>query len=335
MSGEQWNPAKLLQASGAYWTSCAVHAGVELGIFTALHASAMSAEDLARELACDSRGLETLLTALAALELLRKEGAEYAPTRFARQYLSENSPEYFGHIILHHKHLVPAWARLDEAVRSGARVREQSSHRTQDADEREHFLLGMFNVAVQQAELVASGLDLRGRTRLLDLGGGPGTYAVYFCRRNPQLTAVVYDLPSTRPFAEKIIARYALSDRIQFLPGDFTDEVVSGRYDVVWISQVLHALNDEDSALLLEKAARVLTPGGLLLIQEFVLRDERDGPAHPALFGCNMLVGTEDGKAYTEKELIDLLRKIGASDVRRIKIDLPQGCGIICGSFPI
>jgi SAM-dependent methyltransferase len=193
----------------------------------------------------------------------------------------------------------------------------------------------MFNVASQQAQSIAAALDLRNRTRLLDLGGGPGTYAVHFCLQNPHLSATVYDLPATRPFAERIVARYRLAQRIQFMEGDFLREAVTGRYDVVWISQVLHAMDDEGSAVLLEKAARVRTPGGLLLIQEFVLDDSRDGPEHPALFGCNMLVGTESGKAYTEKELFELLRRSGASDVRRLDLALPLGCGIVSGSFPI
>ncbi|MCL1890153.1 MAG: methyltransferase domain-containing protein [Desulfovibrionaceae bacterium] len=334
MGGQDWNPAALMKASGAYWQSCAIHSGVELGIFTALHDAAMTADVLAQRLACDLRGLAALLTALCALGLLRREGDRYAAAAAARQYLSAQSSEYFGHIILHHHHLVPAWSRLSEAVRSGKNTRE-SPHSTEDATQREHFLLGMFNVACQQAEAVASALDLRTRTRLLDLGGGPGTYAVQFCLHNPQLSATVYDLPTTRPFAEKIIARYGLAQRIQFTEGDFLRETVTGRYDVVWISQVLHAMDDASSAALLEKAARVLTPGGLLLVQEFVLNDSRDGPAHPALFGCNMLVGTESGKVYTEKELFDLMRRSGASDVRRLALNLPMGCGIISGSFPI
>jgi SAM-dependent methyltransferase len=323
-----------MKASGAYWQSCALHSGVELGIFTVLHSESMTADTLAQRFSCDRRGLETLLTALCALGLLRKDGDLYASAPAVCEYLSEQSPEYFGHIVLHHQSLVPAWSRLSEAVRSGRSARE-SSHRTEDAAQREHFLLGMFNVACRQAGHIAAALDLRDRMRLLDLGGGPGTYAVHFCLQNPHLSAIIYDLPTTRPFAEKIIARYGLTERIQFAEGDFLQETLTGRYDVVWISQVLHAMDHEGAAVLLEKAARVLTPGGLLLIQEFILNDERDGPEHPALFGCNMLVGTESGKVYTEKELFELLRWSGASDVRRLDVDLPMGCGIVAGGFPI
>ncbi|MCL1985304.1 MAG: SAM-dependent methyltransferase, partial [Betaproteobacteria bacterium] len=78
MREQEWNPATLMKASGAYWQACAIHSGVELGIFTALHDGAMTADSLARQLDCSLRGIETLLVALCALELLRKEGNCYA-----------------------------------------------------------------------------------------------------------------------------------------------------------------------------------------------------------------------------------------------------------------
>jgi SAM-dependent methyltransferase len=305
---------------------------VELGIFTALDDVFLTAAELAGKLGCDPRGTKTLLTALAALELLEKSGEAYTARPAARRYLSGKSPDYLGHIILHHSHLVPAWTRLAEAVRRGGPVRA-SSHRAENPEEREHFLLGMFNVASQQAKNIADALDFSSCFRLLDLGGGPGTYAVQFCLKNARLSAVIYDFPTTRPIAEKIIDRFALTGRISFMEGDFLVDPIRGSYDAIWISQVLHALDDAASAALLEKAARALAPGGRIFIQEFLLNDALDGPEHPALFGCNMLVGTEKGKAYTETEIRGLLRGAGAKTVSRVALPLPQGCAITAGEF--
>ncbi|MDR2574660.1 MAG: SAM-dependent methyltransferase [Desulfovibrio sp.] len=325
-----WSPAAIMRTSGAYWASFALHSGVELGIFTTLNNVALSAAELAERLGCDPRGTEALLTALTAMELLKKSGDTYSAAPAARRYLSADSRTYLGHIVLHHSHLVPAWSRLSEAVRGGAPTRDA---RFREPDEREHFLLGMFNVACGQAEIVAGALDLTGCTQLLDLGGGPGTYAVRFCLKNPQLNAVIYDLPTTRPVAESIVARFGLSDRIVFTEGDFLLDPIKGIHDVVWISQVLHSMDDETSAALLHKAAGVLAPGGRIFIQEFLLNDAKDGPEHPALFGCNMLAGTEKGKAYTEAEVRGLLKSAGAKSIFRIALELPQGCAILAGRF--
>lgn len=83
-----------------------------------------------------------------------------------------------------------SWANLHESVQSGKPVWAKISHGN-DAVERGKLLMGMYNLASQLAPGIASAIDLGGCQRLLDFGGGPGTYAIYFCRRNPDLSAVV------------------------------------------------------------------------------------------------------------------------------------------------
>jgi hypothetical protein len=69
----------------------------------------------------------------------------------------------------------------------------------------------------------------------------PGTFAIHFCRQNPQLTATVFDLPTTRPFAEKTIKRFDLEDRIDFQGGNYLKDEIEGHYDAAWHSHILHA----------------------------------------------------------------------------------------------
>ncbi|MDR1857780.1 MAG: methyltransferase domain-containing protein [Desulfovibrio sp.] len=332
MSHTHWNAPKLLEASGAYQQSCALHAALELDLFTTLNERPMTCQQLATAKASSLRGMHALLCALTALGLLVREGDLYAPCDETRKYLSRASSHYMGHIILHHKSLVSAWDRLAEAVRTGKPTRT-SSHRTADKEEREHFLMGMFNVATMQAQTIAAALDMHDVSRLLDLGGGPGTYAITFCQRNPTLEAVIYDLPGTRPIAESVVAKHGLAERVSFQEGDFLKDPITGNYDVVWISQVLHAMGPEESAGLIRKAAGTLNPGGVLYVQEFILDGKDGAPVHPALFGCNMLVGTDTGQVYETEELCRMVADAGAREVDRIEISLPQGCGIIMGCF--
>ncbi len=328
-----WTPADLLQLSGGYWSACALHAGVELDLFTPLAERPHTAQELAARLSCDGRGLAMLLDALAALGLLEKRGESFSASPFSAEYLSRTAPGYLGYIIRHHHHLMAGWAKLDESVRSGGPLGERISH-GDDAEARESFEMGMFNLAMQLAPRIVPQIDLSGRQRLLDLGGGPGTYAIHFCQQNPDLTAVVYDLPSTRPFAEKTIARFGLSDRIAFTDGDFIAQGIEGRFDVAWLSHILHSEDRAGCAIILEKAVAALEPGGLILIQEFILDDSKDGPLFPALFSLNMLLGTPAGQSYSQGELTEMLRTAGASDVHRLPIELPNGAGVIAGRVP-
>lgn len=331
---QEWTPAELLQLSGGYWSACALHTGVKLNIFTSLSGGSRTARDLATMTGMDCRGLVMLLDSLSALKLLVKEGDRYSATPFAAEYLSRDSDKYLGHIILHHHHLMESWTRLDEAVRRGGPVGSRISH-GDDETVRESFLMGMFNLAMQLAPRIVGAIDLSGRRRLLDLGGGPGTYAIHFCQKDPDLHAVIFDLATTLEFAEKTIARFHLSERISFYPGDFiTDDLPTG-FDAAWLSHVLHSEGPDGCAVMLSKAVAALQPGGIILIQEFILEDTQDGPVFPALFSLNMLLGTPAGQAYSGRQLSDMLRQAGAVDVKRLPIDLPNGAGIIAGTKPV
>jgi len=333
MDRKLWNPGELLQLSGGYWSACALHAGVKLDIFTHLVDRPLSAGVLAGILETDTRGLRMLLNALTALDLIEKRGDNYTSTPFAAMFLSKTSPQYLGHIILHHRHLMASWSRLDAAVISGNPDNERVSL-TDENEVRENFEMGMFNLAMQIAPQMVEQIDLRGRRRLIDLGGGPGTYAIHFCKHNPDLSAVIYDLPTTRPFAEQTIVRFALSDRIAFEEGDFMNDDIQGRYDVAWLSHILHGAGPVGSAVILGKAVASLEKGGLIMIQEFILDDNLCTPLFPALFSLNMLLGTPAGQSFSQSELFEMLTAAGVTDLRRIPLDLPNGAGVIAGAIP-
>ncbi|WP_183354762.1 methyltransferase [Geomonas silvestris] len=333
METRLWSVPRLLELSGGYWSTCALHAGVKLQLFTPLATQPLSAGELAAKLQANPRGLAMLLDALSALGLLDKNGDRYVATPFAAQFLSRDSADYLGHIIMHHHHLVSSWSELDQAVRGGGPVRERVAH--QDvAGQRESFLMGMFNLAMLMAPKIVPNLDLAGRRRLLDLGGGPGTYAIHFCQENPGLSAVVCDLPTTREFAEQTVERFGLAGRISFVSRDFETEELPTGFDAAWLSHILHSMGPEGCAALLGKAMRSLEPGGLILVQEFVLDDTKNAPLFPALFSLNMLVGTAQGQSYSESELVAMLEAAGAREVRRIPLQLPNGSGIIAGVAP-
>ena len=191
--------------------------------------------------------------------------------------------------------------------------------------------MGMFNSAMGIAPQLATQIDLSGRRSLLDLGGGPGTYAIHFCLDNPQLKGTVYDLPGTEPFAKKIIEQFGLSDRIDFMPGDYLKKALKGRYDVVWISHILHAAGPVECRMILEKIVSVLEPKGMVLVHDFILDDSFDGPLFPALFSLNMLVNTKQGQTYSQGQIEEMLLSTGFKEVWRLPFQGPGESGVMIG----
>lgn len=329
MTTQEMNPGKLLQISSSYWETCTLHAGVKIDVFTLLANHRLGAEDIAGKLKGNARGVEMLLNALTAMELVEKREGKYSNAPASNTFLSKESPKYIGHIIMHHHHLVDSWYQLDKAVLSGKPVRGRMSY--QDEEKRESFLMGMFNMAMNLAPAIVSKIDLSTRRYLMDLGGGPGTYAIHFCLRNPQLKAAVYDLPTTRSFAEKTIANFDLTDRIDFMEIDYLEENIEGVYDVAWLSHILHGEASDDCRRIINKAVSVLEPGGIIIIHDFILNNTMDGPLFPALFSLNMLLGTPEGQSYSEMQLREMLEDAGVKEIRRIFFESTNDSGIITG----
>lgn len=322
-------PGRLMEISGAYWQTCALHAGVKLDIFTTIGGRQRRADEIAKRIQADARAVTMLLNALVAMGLLRKADNRFANTEESRRFLDASSQAYQGHIILHHHQLMPSWACLDEGVRTGRSVRTRASF--EDAAARKHFLMGMFNLAMGLAPRVVAALDLSHRRRLLDLGGGPGTYAIHFCQDQPEMRAVVFDLPGTQPFAEETIARFGLKDRIVFVAGDYLETPLPGDFDVVWVSHILHAENPASCHLIIQKAVAALSPGGLLIVHDFLLNETMDGPLFPALFALNMLLGTDGGQAYSQTQIEGMMSAGGLRSIARLPLDSPNDSGLLVG----
>jgi len=330
MSSIEWTAGDLLELSGHFWKTCALHAGVKLGVFSKVGSEALTAEEVAIRVNGSADGVARLLNALTAMRLLEKRNGRFTCSPSVKARLSQDSPAYLGHIMMHHHHLMESWARLDQSVSSGRPIRERTSVSREEW--RESFLMGMFNLAMALAPRMVEAVELSSRRSLLDLGGGPGTYAIHFCLKNPAMKATVFDLPTTRPFAEQTIARFSLSERIAFADGNYHDDEIPGRYDVAWLSHILHAEGADDCLKIIRKAVAALQPGGMLIIHEFILNDALDGPEFPALFSLNMLLGTESGRSYSERELRDMLTKAGVNGIRRIPIETPNDSGILVGT---
>ncbi len=324
---ENWSAGSILEVSGYYWKTATLHAAVSLDVFSVLGAGQRTAFEVSETCRADTDAMERLLDALAAMGLVSKSGNTYENTDSAARWLDSSSEDYLGHIISHHHHLVPAWSSLDRAVVSGKKIRTRGPH--EDENQRESFLMGMHNLARLTATQAAKAVDLSGCKWLLDLGGGPGTFAIYFCLQYPGLCATVADLPATRPFAERNIASHGLSNRISFTELDHTVNEIKGQYDAVWLSHVLHGEGPKHCGRILEKSVSALVPGGKVIVHDFILDNNRDSPLFPALFSLNMLVNTDSGRAYTEKEITGMLEAAGAASARRIDFQGPNDSAII------
>lgn len=111
-------------------------------------------------------------------------------------------------------------------------------------------------------------LDLRGRRRLLDVGGNSGEFARQIVAAWPELTATVFDLPVVCELGRRHLSRFPEAPRVAFMPGDLRQDALPGAQDVVSFKSVLHDWPDDPARDFLGKAFEALAPDGRLVIFE-------------------------------------------------------------------
>jgi hypothetical protein len=140
------------------------------------------------------------------------------------------------------------------------------------------------------------------------------------------LNAVVFDLPDTIAIAERVIAAEGLQKRIRTRAGNWDTDDFGEGYDVMLFSNVLHGPKSQAS-MKLAKAYGSMVSGGLLVIQEFLLTLEKNGPLVAALF--NVMVG-----AYSDLELLEIVEKAGFCEGRLVVRTEETGSGWITAIKP-
>lgn len=268
----------------------------------------------------DSEALERLCRALVGLELLEADGDTYRCPPEVRACLTD-AGEHDLRPILRHLHEVYAmWGELNRAIEEGP------AYHFRDEDKETFtpdFIAAMEARAAFDREELAERLAPRlGSGRLLDLAGGSGVYARAILERAPGASGVVADLSGVVAEAEDYIRRDELADRLNVQSLDLLEDENYGEdFDVVLISSVLHMFGPRDVKTILGRARRALGTEGLVAIRDYLLNDDKTGPADAVLFDLMMLLATETGRNYSLSEYRSFLGAAGLTDVERVELE--------------
>jgi ubiquinone/menaquinone biosynthesis C-methylase UbiE len=287
---------------------------LRLDLFTVLADQALSAAALAARLGATERGLATLLDALVALGLLVKQDDHYTNTPFANVALDRSKPSFCGYIPLFDAHCWELWGQLEDTICSGSNSAQDLLFHA-DPIGTELLLRGLHADALRLAPALAARFALGRRRRLLDLGGGAGTYAITFCQASPRLTAVLFDLPGPLALAQRLVSAAGLTDRITLIAGDFRTDALPRDFDLVLLSNVLHGQSVETNQRILSEVYRALEPEGELILRDVLMNEERTIPAFGALFAVNLLLHSAEGRCYTFSEVSEWLTEVGFRDL--------------------
>lgn len=292
---------KMNYLTWAYRESRVLQVANSIGIFELLSKQKLSLDEICRICKTKPDMTEKLLSGCTAMDLLRKEGSLYCNSDFANKYLTPGEKLYQGNMIAHSANVWQFWSELEDQVR-------ETEKESDPKEDHHNFIMAMENITLgERGGVFLDNIDLSQRKRLFDVGGGPGTYSILACKKYPHLEAVVFDLPDTIAIAREAIARENMQDRISVIEGDWNTNGFGCDNDVILFSNILHG-GEKETAMKLKKAYDSLIAGGLLVIQEFLLNENKTGPLIPALF--NVMVG-----AFSTDEIKRLTKDAGFVNV--------------------
>jgi demethylspheroidene O-methyltransferase len=177
---------------------------------------------------------------------------------------------------------------------------------------------------------ILAAYDFGRHRRLLDIGGGQGTFVTAVAARVPALAFTVFDLPAVAERARERVAADGLAHRVAVQGGDFFADPLPAGADVATLVRVLHDHDDDRARALLAAARRALPPGGALVVAEPLAEAPGAAPMGAAYFGWYLLAMGQ-GRPRTGAEIATLMREAGFADAAQVLTRMPLQTGLVVG----
>ncbi len=310
---------------------------VELNLFEILHGGAHDGETLAKRLGLSRQATTRLLDAAVSLDLLARRGRYYRLGDLGAAMIDNPG---VAAMVRHHRLLYRDLADPVALLQRGGRdsalnhfwTYARTGHgltRTQSADgeaSAEYSALMAVSQGMVADEIVAAYPFSRHR-RILDVGGGTGTFLEKVAAVAPDADLMLFDLPDVVDLARKRLADKSLAGRMTFHAGSFFDDPLPGGADLVCLVRVLYDHDDEAVLKILRAARNALSPGGRLLVAEPMAGAAGAEAMGDAYFGF-YLFAMDGGRPRDFKTIAQLASSAGFGTARHMRARSPLMTGM-------
>lgn len=314
------SPADIMELANRFRASRVFLTAFELGIFSILGDEGKTSVETASILKTNPRATDRIMNALTVMGIIEKKNGSFYNTPAAAKFLVKGKPGYMGGLG-HTVNLWDSWTNMTEAVTKGTAPEIRKSINDRGESWLDSFIAAMHMRAKIQAPVIISKLDLNGVSKVLDAGGGPGTFSFAFVDAKEGLKATVFDLPNVVPLTHKYIEQNGYADKVDTLEGDYLENDIGSGYDLTFLSAVIHSNSPEDIKLLFSKCNKALNKNGQIVVLDYIMNDERTEPEMGAMFALNMLVNTDAGDTYTETEVRSWMEEAGFSSIKKVSTE--------------
>ena len=314
-------PEPILQLATGYMAAKHLFVASEVGLFRALACGPRSLDELATQLGVPRRTLRILADAQVAIGMLERQDTRYCNAPVASIFLSGTGSADLSPLLRFWDRIsYPAWQGLERAVRTD---QMQTRHGGFSEEEQHIFSAGVEALTAGPAAALAAGYDWSRHRRVLDVGGGTGSFLLALRKRHPELAATLFELPTVAPVARRRLSAEPSGKLIEVVAGDFFSELLPKGHDAVILANVAHLFSPEQNLELLRRMRASAADGARLLLVDFWTDPGHTEPRLAALLAAEFLIVAGNGDVYSEAEVRGWLREAGWRFVERAALGGP------------
>ena len=302
-------PERIFEIAQGFMVSKHLFAASELGLFEALGEGPVDIDGLAARTGLTRRTARITADAMVAVGLLERQGDHYANGTAAATFLSGQTEADLRPLLTFWDRLsYPAWQDL-----AGALGRGRPAHEIFEIDDA---LVPVMSAGIAAATAAAcralpGAATLPAASRVLDIGGGTGSWSIALAASDPALTATVLEIPDVAGVARDALRATAFADRVDVLAGDVLVDDLPHGYDAFLLANLVHYFTPETNRTVLERTRAAAEPGARLLIADFWTDPTHTEPLPAALMAGEFAIHVNDGDVYSVAEGAEWLSATG------------------------
>jgi hypothetical protein len=299
-----------------YRVTQAISVAATLGIADLLAGSVRTSDDLAMEAGVDPDALYRLMRALAGLGLLTEEpDRAFRLTELGAVLRSDaqTSMRGWAEFVGTTDHW-QAWGALLLGIQTGENAyqlvhgADSWTLRARHPERAAVFNRAMTSMSGLDNARMLDAFDFGRFSRVVDVGGGHGSFLASILSRHPRVHGVLFDQPHVVAGAGPLLDGAGVADRCEVIGGDMFVSVPPAGNAYI-LRHILHDWADADCVRILHTCRLATLPGAALLIVERELGGPND-TWESALSDLNMLVGP-GGRERTAEEYARLVERAG------------------------
>jgi ubiquinone/menaquinone biosynthesis C-methylase UbiE len=311
----------IFKVAGGFMASKFLFVANEIRLFGSLADGPATLSELAAKTGVPTRTLRILADAMVALGLLELQEGRYRNGPSAAAYLTGRTPRDLGAMLRFWDRVsYPRWNKLEETVRTGEGA---FGGWVFSSEEQRIVSEGVQALQFEAAGALPQVYDFSRHRRLLDLGGGTGSWLVAVLRQHRNLQATLFDRPPVATVARQKLSNEPVAAGVKVIAGDFFADSIPEDHDLVLLANVVHLLAPERTRELLHRTREQVRDGARLLLVDFWTDATHTQPLFTALMAGAFLVDTGVGDVYSEDEARQWLAQTGWQALERKELAGP------------